>query len=113
MKLNTNQRRVPMRFDRQTRFKLKPRFALWSDAQAQSAFEHLKVRLMTPVLDEASDPDLQRQLRLAANEAAAVAWTTPYPLLILPVLLQEKAAEAHQYVLRREQVQDATQLFMT
>ena len=30
----------------------------------------------------------------AADEAASIAWATPYPLLVLPVLLEEKLRHA-------------------
>jgi hypothetical protein len=33
-------------------------------------------------------------LRRAADDAASLAWTTPFPLLVLPELFSEKAAEA-------------------
>jgi hypothetical protein len=36
-------------------------------------------------------------LRQAANDAAAVAWTAPYPLLVLPELFREKVAAARRY----------------
>ena len=39
-------------------------------------------------------PELNAPLRRAANEAAALAWVTLYPLLVFPVLFEEKAAAA-------------------
>ena len=33
-------------------------------------------------------------LNRAADEAASIAWATPYPLLVLPVLLEEKLKDA-------------------
>ena len=33
-------------------------------------------------------------IRRAANEASAIAWTTPFPLLVLPTLLEEKVRRA-------------------
>jgi hypothetical protein len=33
----------------------------------------------------------EKLLRLAVNEAEALAWQTPYPHLVFPVLAQEKA----------------------
>ncbi len=100
---------VRPRFSRETRFEVRPTFAPVASQDMQRTFEQLKARLLKPVLHKTADPDLRRQLSLAANEAAAVAWTTPYPLLVLPMLLQEKAAEVHQYTLRQEQVQWASE----
>jgi hypothetical protein len=37
---------------------------------------------------------LYAALRRAANEAAALAWFTPFPLLFFPALLEEKARAA-------------------
>jgi hypothetical protein len=102
--MNTTARPVPTRFFREARFELSPKFAPLTNDQVQDAFERLKVRLLKPVITETPDPDIRRQLRLAANEAAAVAWTTPFPLLMLPVLLEEKSAEVHEYVARQNQI---------
>ena len=66
-----------------------------------------------PLLTETTDAVLRRQLRLAANEAAAVAWTTPFPLLVLPVLLEEKSEEAQQYSRRQAEVLDSSNLLNT
>jgi hypothetical protein len=101
---------VPTRFGRKTRFELRPRFEPIRGDLTRSAFEHLKTQLLKPALNAAHDLTLRRQLQLAANEAAAVAWTTPFPLLVLPELWQEKAAEVHRYTMRQEQVQEASQL---
>ncbi len=111
MNSQSTPRQVPTRFGRATRFNLTPRFSP-VDTHVQTRFEQLKTRLLKPVLQETSDAVMRRQLRLAANEAAAVAWTTPYPLLMLPVLLEEKAAEVHQYAAHQEQVQYVSQVLV-
>jgi hypothetical protein len=43
-------------------------------------------------------------VRRAANEAAALAWVTPYPLLVFPALFEEKADLALAQAVRQEQV---------
>ena len=48
-------------------------------------FEH---RSATP------DSDVRLWLNRAADEAASIAWATPYPLLVFPVLLEEKLNDA-------------------
>ena len=48
--------------------------------------------LLGELLDENPGPELNAPLRRAANEAAALVWFTPFPLLLFPVLLKEKAA---------------------
>jgi hypothetical protein len=109
MKTNITDQQAPVRFHPETRFSLEPKFAPANHEGVQTVFEDLKTRLLKPVLGETLDPDLRRQLRLAANEAAAMAWMTPFPLLFLPALLDEKAAEAHHHALRQQEVQEATQ----
>jgi len=56
--------------------------------------DELKRRLLREKVAAESDPALLVNLPRAAEEAAALAWATPYPLLVLPELFAEKAAEA-------------------
>ena len=63
-------------------------------ARALPALEVLKARLLDEQLAAAKEAELRRRLRLAAEESASLAWTTPIPLLALPELLAEKAREA-------------------
>jgi hypothetical protein len=55
--------------------------------------ETLKRRLIREKTD-ATDPSLWLSLQQAADEAASLAWTTAYPVLVLPELFAEKAADA-------------------
>jgi len=50
-------------------------------------------------------------VRFALNEAEALAWQTPYPYLLFPVLAREKAESARQWVERQRRVRDATMAF--
>ena len=104
MKTNRKCQKVSARFSPETRFELTPWVASLTSDLARQQFEQLKARLLGPVLEDVSDSVLRRQLELAANEAAAVAWTSSFPLLALPVLLQEKADEVHQHAVRQEKV---------
>ena len=52
----------------------------------------------------AEDVDFYAPLRRAANEAAAVAWMTPFPLLFLPTLFEEKSVMARRQVARQRMV---------
>ena len=56
-----------------------------------------------------------RLLKAALNEAEALAWQTPYPHLLFPVLAEEKAAEAqhwaaHQRAMRNQSLREQPQL---
>ena len=63
-------------------------------ARGIEALEELKQRLLKETACAGFDPNFLPGLRRAAEEAASLAWTTPFPLLVLPELFSEKAAEA-------------------
>jgi hypothetical protein len=66
--------------------------------------EHAKTRLLNQLLQEESYAQLQQPIRHAANEAAALAWMTPFPLLLLPILIQEKVQLAQQQAQHQNEV---------
>ena len=74
-----------------------------------TALEVLKARLLDEQLAAAKEPELRRRLRLAAEESASLAWTTPIPLLALPELLAEKAREALRQFERQRCIQERSQ----
>jgi len=81
---------VTTRFEPETRFEVGS-FALAPvpvRGPAESKLEELKARLLRPLLAPAMEPELTTALRRAANEAASVAWFTPFPLLFFPTLLE-------------------------
>lgn len=45
-------------------------------------------------------------LKAAINEAEAIAWQTPYPHLLFPVLAEEKAAAARQWTERQSAIRN-------
>jgi hypothetical protein len=92
--MNANYRRVPTRFGPEARFELRPAPPAPFRAAHENEFERLKERLLAERLDGIWDADLNSHLRWAANEAAALAWVTPYPLLVFPTLFEEKTAAA-------------------
>jgi hypothetical protein len=69
--------------------------------QAERKLSKLRKRLFEASLPEVGDPAKLRLFRLAAGEAEALAWLTPFPHLFLPVLLEEKLDAAKQYVTRQ------------
>jgi hypothetical protein len=66
--------------------------------------ERLKGRLLQQALQEATDPELCAPLRRAANEAAALAWINRYPLLLFPLLFEEKAQRARHQTARQAEI---------
>ena len=95
---------LPTRFARETRFELAPQFAQPFRAVQETEFEKLKYRLLRRLLDDAVQPDLNAPLRRAANDAAALAWTTAFPLLVFPALLEEKAKRAEAQLKKQNQI---------
>ncbi len=65
--------------------------------RTEQALVELKERLLRSAQQDARDVDQERLMCLAAGEAEALAWLTPYPLLVLPVLLEEKIHAAKRY----------------
>jgi hypothetical protein len=73
-------------------------------AVQESRFEALKNELLGARLETVWGPEVSSQVRRAANEAAALSWLTPYPLLVFPALFEEKARAALLHAERQEQV---------
>jgi hypothetical protein len=90
MNKNRNKVNVPTEFAAETRFEVRPNPFL---AARENEFERLKTRLLVEQLHEAKT-ELNAPLRRAANEAAAIAWATLFPLLVFPALFEEKIDEA-------------------
>ncbi len=89
--MNITNRTVPTRFAPETQFEVP---ALPFRAVQTTELEELKARLLRQLLAQVTDPAQNILLRRAANEAAALVWLTPCPLLLFPELLQEKARAA-------------------
>jgi hypothetical protein len=114
--MNKNQKRVPTEFDPETRFELRPTSTLRSSsatedgplapfrALQETELERLKKRLLAAQLARATEPELNTPLWHAANEAAALAWVTFYPLLVFPVLFEEKTRAAVRQARRQARI---------
>ncbi|HEV2393381.1 MAG TPA: hypothetical protein VG146_13595 [Verrucomicrobiae bacterium] len=104
MMMNAKSKRVLTRFAPEVRFEVRAVAGAPFRADAENRFERLKSRLLAERLEELWEPDLNSRVRRAANEAAALAWVTPYPLLVFPLLFEEKAETALAVAARQEQV---------
>lgn len=98
MRTIRNQRRPAPRFEAPTRFRVEPFPAAPFRETTETELEQLKDRLLRESLAQAGNAELNAPLRRASNDAAALAWTTPFPLLLLPELFREKAESARRYV---------------
>jgi hypothetical protein len=92
--MNKNKTRVPTEFGPETRFELRPTPPVSLRAAQETEFEQLKNQLLARQLAEAPAAELNPPLQRAANEAAALAWATLFPLLVFPVLFEEKIEAA-------------------
>ncbi|HXJ59053.1 MAG TPA: hypothetical protein VNU68_20535 [Verrucomicrobiae bacterium] len=68
----------------------------------EQELERLKEQLLAPILASVQNAVLLRELRWVANEAAALAWFTLCPVLVLPTLLEEKVNAAFRRWERQE-----------
>lgn len=64
----------------------------------------LKECLLRQHLADRPEPRVERLLRLAAGEAEALAWQSPVPLLLMPILLEEKLERVRRYVATQSDV---------
>ncbi|MEI9961869.1 MAG: hypothetical protein WDM76_12280 [Limisphaerales bacterium] len=108
--MNKNKTRVPTKFGPETRFDLRPNPPAPFRALQETQFERLKSQLLARQLAEATAPELTPPLRRAANEAAALAWVTLFPLLVFPVLFEEKTEAAVRQAERQARIYANTQL---
>ena len=102
--MTTNDRPVPTRFAPETRFDVTPTAAAPFRATQTSELERLKNRLTDRLMQAAPKPELYVLYRRAANDAAALAWATAFPLLLFPALFEERAAVARRQLERQESV---------
>jgi hypothetical protein len=92
------------RFGPETRFEIGPIAPVPFRGALENDLDALKVRLLREELSRADEPALNPLLRRAANEAASLAWFTPFPLLVFPLLLEEKAEAARLQEARQRQI---------
>ncbi len=103
MKRNTKLR-VRTRFAPELRFEVRPVPAVPFRATQETEFEKLKDRLLTRELTQAPTAEFVPAIRRAANDAAALAWATVHPLLVFPVLFEEKTGAALQRLERQAHI---------
>jgi hypothetical protein len=73
-------------------------------ATLETDLERLKNRLLLGRLNDLETTKFVPYVRRAANEAAALAWVAPFPLLTFPELFEEKVNNALLYAKRQNSV---------
>ena len=99
-------KKVTARFQPETRFEVVPTPAVPFRGTQETDLERLKTRLLKDVIEQTPDREHYALLRRAANEAAALAWFTPFPLLFFPGLFEEKARAVNRQKARQHDVLD-------
>lgn len=99
---------TPARLGLEARFALVVEPAAPFTRTAETELERLKNQLLREAIAQTVTPSALAPLRRAANEAAAIAWLEPHPLLVFPTLFEEKALTAKRRVLRQELVRART-----
>jgi len=97
-------RRIPTYFDPDTEFEA----PLLEGEPLRRTFAGLQDDLVNEILGETETITLHAPLKQAANEAAGLAWTTGYPLLVFPVLFNEKTEIARQRQERAQRIKAKT-----
>lgn len=92
--MKTKENQVPTRFAAATRFAPPVLAAVPCRGAAETELDRLKNRLLARELARSTTLEQNVGLRRAADDAAALVWLTPYPLLLLPALFEEKALAA-------------------
>jgi hypothetical protein len=109
--MNATKHRLPARFEAETRFEVEVPIAP-SRGKMEQHLETLKDRVMEKMVAEAPVDTPLETLRHAVSEAATLAWMTSYPLLVLPVLAEEKVAAARRKAGLQERIRERSAHFM-
>lgn len=102
--MTTKIRTLRARFGPETRFEVPPQPVVPFRGLRETELEQAKARLLREALAERNLPAFNAPLRRAANEAAAIAWLTPYPLLVLPELFAERTRAAIHQTVRQQRI---------
>lgn len=96
--------KIETRFEPETRFAVKfsPKGA--HRQQVAEQLERMRQRLLAHHLMYAPDLELTPAIWRAAQDAVSLAWYTPCPLLVFPLLLEEKVAAAIQQARKQQEV---------
>lgn len=98
--------RLPTQSAPATRFAPPVLAAVTFRRTGETELDQLKNRLLARELGRTTTLEQNAGLRRAANEAAALVWLTPYPLLLLPTLFEEKARLARLTVGRQALIRE-------
>ncbi len=111
--MKTKAKKLLTRFEPDTHFDVVPAAPVPFRGSRETELEQFKNRLLRAALNDAPNAEFYAPLRRAANEAAATAWMTPFPLLFFPVLFEEKATDAWRQFKRAQSVRVRSRRILT
>lgn len=100
---------IPTRFGPDVSFFLTPAVSVSFRGMVDTELERLKNRLLKEALERA-EPEFYSLLRRAANDALALAYTTPFPTLFFPLLFEEKVSESRRFFSKQRKIKEKTRL---
>jgi len=102
--MNENRKKVQTTFAPEARFDVTPSPVAPFRGRLETELERLKNELLLRLLRDTPYPEFNARIRRAANEAAGLAWLSPYPLLLFPALFDEKAQAVVEQGLLQERI---------
>lgn len=105
--MKTRNNTVRAEFGPNTRFTppIMPALPAYRSAM-EAELDRLKDRLLAAELARTTNLEVNVLLRRAANDAVALVWLTPFPLLLLPALFEEKARLARRTANRQALIRE-------
>ncbi len=100
--MKTITKRLPTRFARPTRFTVTP--VVLTRAERDARLAALKERLAQQYAAAPEHAALRSGIERALNDAASLAWATPFPLLVLPTLADEKVSAIRRQAGRQAEI---------
>ena len=78
----------------------------------EARFGELKEGLLDELISETETLPLHKRFEHAANEAAGLAWTTDFPLLVFPGLFDELTRNERAKATRQERIRARSEMLM-
>lgn len=92
------------KFWRETCFEVCPIITAPFRGPVETRLEELKLQLLDKELRGMRNAELYSKLYWAAQEAASLAWMTPFPLLVFPELFREKVGAARKHWAKQQRI---------
>jgi hypothetical protein len=112
MSANRYKQKVPTLFLDEERFEIEPANGEAERLQLEAKFAQLRDSLLEGLLEETQTLVLRKRFQQAAGEAAGLAWTTEFPLLVFPALFEEFTSLARKQEGRQQRIKARSAMLM-